>query len=57
MQRSKWTEPMLILLAVLVPLAGLVLAVLELSRGERALAFRIGAATVLGIFLYALLLG
>ena len=57
MQRSRFTEPMILVLAVLVPLAGVVLAVVEESRGERPFAIRIGAATLLGVCLYALLFG
>ena len=57
MQRSRYTEPMILVLAVLVPLAGVVLAVRQESRGERAFAVRIGAATLLGVCLYALVFG
>jgi hypothetical protein len=48
---------MILVLAVLVPLAGVVLAVLQASRGDRAFALRIAAAVVLGAFLYLLVFG
>ena len=43
-------------LAVALPLAGALLAIVAYTRGERDHALRISAATVLGICLYALLL-
>ena len=57
MQRSRYTEPMILVLAVLVPLAGVVLALLSYSRGERPFALRVAAATLLGVCLYALVFG
>jgi hypothetical protein len=42
--------------AVALPLAGAVLAVLRLAQGDRDEGLRLVAATVLGVALYALLL-
>ena len=53
--RTPLTEVLILAVAVIMPLAGAVLAVLQASRGERTFALRIAAATVLGLCLYALL--
>lgn len=45
------------IVAALLPLAGLVLAVVRLAQGERYEALMLLAATLLGVCLYALLLG
>ncbi len=42
--------------AVAFPLAGVILAVIKLAGGDREDALRIAAASLLGFFLYALLL-
>ena len=42
--------------AVALPLAGVVLAVIRFASGERDDALKIAAASLLGCFLYALLL-
>ena len=42
--------------AVALPLAGVLLAIVAFTRGERDQGLRIAAASVLGICLYALLL-
>ena len=42
--------------AVALPAAGVVLAIVQFSKGEREEGIRIAAATVLGMFLYLLLL-
>ena len=54
-QRGRFTEPLLLAIAVIVPLAGAVLAIMQLTEGDRTLALRIAAATLLGVCLYALL--
>jgi uncharacterized membrane protein len=55
-RRSRFTVILLLAIAVVVPLAGLVLALMQATEGERAFALRLGAAAVLGACLYALLL-
>lgn len=45
------------IIAVALPLAGLVLAVLRFVQGERNEAFMLLAASLLGVCIYALLLG
>jgi zinc transporter ZupT len=52
---NRWADVLVLVVAVVVPLAGVVLAVAAYGRGERALALRLAAAVVLGAFLYALL--
>ena len=52
--RSRLAEAFPIVLAVVVPLAGLLLALQHAATGDRRQAARIGAATLLGAFLYAL---
>jgi hypothetical protein len=54
-ERGRFTEPLLLAIAVIVPLAGAVLAIMQFTEGDRSLALRIGAATLLGVCLYALL--
>jgi hypothetical protein len=52
---SRFNEVLILVIAVVVPLAGVVLAILQWSSGDRTFALRILAAVVLGICLYALL--
>jgi threonine/homoserine/homoserine lactone efflux protein len=51
---SRLSDVLTVVLAFLVPLAGLMLVIYEASRGNRDSALRIGAATALGIVLYAI---
>jgi hypothetical protein len=44
-----------VLIAVVLPVAGLLLALLYYNRGDRPQATRVGVGVVLGIFVYALL--
>jgi hypothetical protein len=44
------------IVAVVLPLAGLILAIIRLAEGDRIEGARIAAAAALGGFLYALLL-
>jgi threonine/homoserine/homoserine lactone efflux protein len=53
--RARLAELFPIVLAVVVPLAGLVLALQHAAQGDRRQALRVGAATLLGGCLYALL--
>ena len=52
---SRFNEVLILAIAVVVPLAGAVLAILQWAGGDRTFALRILAAAVLGICLYALL--
>jgi hypothetical protein len=52
--RARLAELFPVALAVIVPLAGLVLALQHAAQGDRRQALRIGAATLLGACLYAL---
>ena len=45
-----------VIVAVALPLAGVILAVIRFAEGDREDAFRIAAAALLGVCLYALLL-
>jgi len=45
-----------LVIAVVLPLVGVLLAANEYSRGDRAGALRIALATLLGVFVYALVL-
>jgi threonine/homoserine/homoserine lactone efflux protein len=45
-----------IVIAIVVPLAGLLLAAQEATTGDRRNAARIGAACVLGVFLWLMIL-
>jgi hypothetical protein len=45
-----------IVIAIVVPLAGLLLALQEGVTGDRTQAARIGAASVLGVFLWLMIL-
>jgi hypothetical protein len=45
-----------IFVAIALPLAGVVMAIAKYTEGDRDTAIRIAAASVLGIFLYSLLL-
>ena len=51
---SRLSDVLSLVLAFLVPLAGLLLAIYEASRGNRDSALRIGVATALGVVLYAI---
>ena len=53
--RSRLAEVFPLVLAIVVPLAGLLLALQHLATGDRRQAGRIGAATALGACLYALI--
>jgi hypothetical protein len=53
--RSRLVELFPLVLAVVLPLAGLLLALQHLATGDRRQAGRVGAATVVGVFLYALI--
>lgn len=53
--RARATTLLPILLAVIVPLAGLMLTLYELQQGRRDDAVRIGVATLLGACLYTIL--
>ena len=53
--RARLAELFPIALAVIVPLAGLVLVLQHIAQGDRRQALRMGAATLLGAFVYALL--
>jgi threonine/homoserine/homoserine lactone efflux protein len=53
--RGRLAELFPIVLAVVVPLAGLVLALQHAAQGDRRQALRVGAATLLGGCLYALI--
>ena len=54
LDRLRWVFPYAVALAL--PLAGVVLAVVRYADGERDEALRLAAAAVLGVALYALLL-
>jgi hypothetical protein len=54
LDRLRWLFPFAV--AVVLPLAGAVLAVVRFSQGDRDDGLRLAAATVLGLALYALLL-
>jgi hypothetical protein len=54
LDRLRWIFPYAV--AVALPLAGAVLAVVRYADGDRDEGMRIAAATVLGLALYALLL-
>jgi len=54
--RERLAYALPLVLAVIVPLAGLLLALVRLGAGERRDAGAMLAATVLGAFLWALLL-
>jgi hypothetical protein len=54
LDRLRWLFPFAV--AVMLPLAGAVLAVIRFADGDREDAVRLAAATVLGLALYALLL-
>ena len=54
LDRLRWIFPFAI--AVALPLAGVVLAVVRYAAGDGDMAFRLAAASLLGICLYALLL-
>lgn len=45
-----------IVIAIVVPLAGLLLAAQEAATGERRNAARVGVASVLGVFVWLLIL-
>ena len=53
--RARLAELFPIALAVIVPLAGLVLVLQHIAQRDRRQALRMGAATLLGAFVYALL--
>jgi hypothetical protein len=53
--RPRLAELFPIVLAVVVPLAGLMLALQHAAQADRRQALRIGAATVLGACVYALI--
>jgi hypothetical protein len=55
-RRSRFTEVLLLAIAVVVPLAGVVLAVMQAADGDRRSALRLGVAAVLGACVYALVL-
>lgn len=54
LDRLRWIFPYAI--AVALPLAGVVLAVMRFADGDRDDALRLAAASLLGLCLYALLL-
>ncbi len=54
LDRLRWIFPYAV--AVALPLAGVVLAVVRYADGDRDEALRLAAASLLGICLYALLL-
>ena len=54
LDRLRWIFPFAI--AVALPLAGVVLAVVRYADGDRDMALRLAAASLLGVCLYALLL-
>ena len=53
--RLRLAEIFPLVLAVVLPLAGLLLALQHLAAGDRRQAGRVGAATVVGVLLYALI--
>lgn len=54
LDRLRWIFPLAI--ALVLPLAGAVLAVVRYAGGDRDEALRLAAASLLGLMLYALLL-
>ena len=56
-QPGRYARLLILAIAVLLPLAGAILAVLQWTQGDRGFATQIAVAAVLGVFLYALVFG